>query len=416
MRFLVLHYDNLFSVRDGKKTCPNRLVQFSASPKSELLSSDTNTLLIDDEQDFDVAGFVSVATPSSHSQILSLTMLKCDDSQQVYDMMIGRALDTFRRDYPSLLTEPPDFSIYHEDIEVVDPSGVKLHSLRDYKASFQLIHGIVKFFYCPEQSLLTFKLVYDCARKNIRVSWNVELTPKVIYGGVKNQLHVDGISVYEMDPVSGLVTQHRVEHLLINSEPVQAPQGIFQAIRQSALEGPDGIPVLNTDGGNFNLQFQRDMSNYLFRNPWNDNANRSILFASSDQSENDDPQFDKEAFESKNASRKKFGLPPLTPDEFVEIQSQVQAMDAMQRQKAASSSAAEMAKPKSKGNFLSKLGNAFESTCESNFDCERPEICCDFGFKKMCCRSGVGVFNGAPTQLQRIPVRVVADDGMNNKY
>lgn len=34
------------------------------------------------------------------------------------------------------------------------------------------------------------------------------------------------------------------------------------------------------------------------------------------------------------------------------------------------------------------MKSMFQDTCESNFDCERPEVCCDFHFKKMCCSSG----------------------------
>lgn len=86
---------------------------------------------------------------------------------------------------------------------------------------------------------------------------------------------------------------------------------------------------------------------------------------------------------------------------------------------AAATSAAEMQmedknnKDKNNKNPLSKLfGSVLKDTCEDNFDCERPEVCCDFGFKKMCCRSGMGVFDGVPgqQQLQKIPVQVVADD------
>ena len=34
------------------------------------------------------------------------------------------------------------------------------------------------------------------------------------------------------------------------------------------------------------------------------------------------------------------------------------------------------------------FGSVFEDTCESNYDCDRPEVCCDFGFKKTCCEGG----------------------------
>ena len=110
------------------------------------------------------------------------------------------------------------------------------------------------------------------------------------------------------------------------------------------------------------------------------------------------PGFDDEAFERKNKSRKKFGLKPLTRDQFLELEAQVQEMDNQQRQRQASASAAsaaELSNKKNKEGFMQKLfGNVLEDTCESNFDCQRPEVCCDFGFKKMCCASGMKVLNG----------------------
>merc|ERR1719223_2658596 len=89
-----------------------------------------------------------------------------------------------------------------------------------------------------------------------------------------------------------------------------------------------------------------------------------------------------------------------------------------QRQKAdamSSDSAAEMAKQQSNKGSLGKnmfnkfLGNILEDTCESNYDCERPEVCCDLGFKRMCCRSGLGVYNGVPPnmRLARVVVTMV---------
>jgi hypothetical protein len=42
--------------------------------------------------------------------------------------------------------------------------------------------------------------------------------------------------------------------------------------------------------------------------------------------------------------------------------------------------------------FLQAIGD-FEDIqinhCESNYDCQRPEVCCDFHFTKQCCSSGI---------------------------
>ncbi len=324
-----------------------------------------------------------------------------------------------------MLTKDPDYSIYHSQIEVVDPKGITLHSLKSYKSSFSFLHTLVKVFYSPDDSGLTFRLVYDCARKSIRVSWNAVLIPRM--GGVSNSLHVDGISVYEFDRESGLINQHRVEHLLINDAPVEAPNGIFNLMAVQATKGPDaeGIPVFHKTPANV-LEFKQAFT--LFASSRSPSS--TSLFSSADAASEDHPLFDQEAFERKNASRKKFGVKPLTPDEYVSIQKEVKAMESAQAKVAASrqqkAATAEAMKAKqSKGNVFGKLfGDIFEDTCESNFDCERPEVCCDLGFKKMCCSSGTRVFDPQPN-LQQIPVRVIADDhtfprggpeGMDNYY
>lgn len=342
-------------------------------------------------------------------------------NQQEYELMLGKAMDTLRSDYPGILEHDPDFSIYAEDIEVVDPSGVTLHNIKDYKASFHFLHAIIKFFYCPSESELTFRLIYDCARKNIRISWNALLIPRNIYGGLMNELHVDGISVYELDRSSGLITQHRVETLLINDQPVQPPQGIFQALAREATVGPEGVPAWNIEHSNTISQFQTNhLSNLLSSFNINNNSDKkkqesTLLFSAGDvdNEANFHPLFNQEAYDKKNNYRKRFGLPPITPEEYVRIETEVQELAMAQRQKAdamSSDSAAEMAKQQSNKGSLGKnmfnkfLGNILEDTCESNYDCERPEVCCDLGFKRMCCRSGLGVYNGVPPNMRLEPV------------
>lgn len=325
------------------------------------------------------------------------------EEQREFELKLGKALDTLRKDYPKILTEDPDYSIYHEHIEVIDPSGVKLHHLKNYKGFFSLLHTVVNLFYCIEQSGLTFRLSYDWARKNIRVSWNASLTPRAIMGGIKNQLHVDGISVYEINRESGLLTEHRVEQLLVNNAPVLEPQGIFVTVRNLATEGPESIPVLSSNNRNTVFEFRAPIGF--------GSRQSSLLFSQSDDSESH-PLFDRKNFDAKNQSRKKFGLKPLSPSEFVEIETKVAEMEKLQRAKAASWTAAETAnrRPKKEKSPLSKIfGNIFDDTCESNFDCQRPEVCCDLGFKKMCCSSGQKIVDGLRgVQPQMAPVPVVA--------
>ena len=284
-----------------------------------------------------------------------------NDQQNEFKMAVGKAIDTLRQDYPDILTDCPDFSIYHENIEVVDPSGVTLHGVRNYKTSFQFMHALVNFFYCPSDSGLTFRLMYDTMRNSIRVSWNAVLVPRAIYGGVRNLLHVDGISVYDFDRQSGLVTKHHIEHLLLNGEPQKPVEGVFSAMKNQAVS--DGIPVYTTlnppgdaagglvpmpaeaspSGSSlFTVEFksgQGTLNNLLSPPP----STSTSLFSISETSSHSagsgsggaDGDFDEVAFNKKNTSRKKFGLPPLSIAEFKELQVQVRKMEAEQKAKAA---------------------------------------------------------------------------------
>lgn len=158
-----------------------------------------------------------------------------------FEMNLGRAMDVLRKDYPHMLYKSPDFSIYNEDIEIVDPSGVQLSGLSNYKNSFSFLQTIVRFFYNTQASEVQSRMIYDFARQSIRISWNAVVVPKVI-GNRRNALYVDGISIYKMDSKSGKIIEHRVEKMLINNIPVQPPYSVLSALRDELLQ-PQRIPV-----------------------------------------------------------------------------------------------------------------------------------------------------------------------------
>lgn len=376
-------------------------------PSSRLQQSclqDTDITASGGESDFIPAPTRSRTAPGQKKSDM-LNMI-CDERRE-FEMNLGKAVDTLRKDYPTLLTEAPDFSIFDENIEAVDPSKFTIHGLKNYKTSFVVVRSLVNFFYCPDASGLTFRLVFDWARSSIRVSWNAVLIPKL--GGESAKLHVDGISVYEVDRASGLITQHRIEHLLLNNNPIKAPKGVFYAL-SNQVSGNQEVPVLggyNIAGGDFFSQNDDDF------------GVRNVFYSSADT--------DADAFERKNRSRKNFGLPPLTMEEFIEIQAEIKKIDMKQEKKksqlmeAAAQKAEEERKEEKRNRFGKMFKKAMGQNCETNFDCERPEVCCDLIVTKVCCSSGMRVFDGI-RQDQRIPKRVTADyprggpDGMDDFY
>jgi len=340
-------------------------------------------------------------------------------------------------------------------MELIDPSGFHVHGVRNYENAIRLVHTLVSLFYCPEQSDLTFRMCFDKARQNIRIHWNAHVVPKAIFGGEKTTLHVDGISIYEFDRQTGNITQHRLERLVMNDDQITTEQGVFAALRKQALASQvDGIPSfhrhmesmtkitgdkLQTNLNQNNLpdnvlRFQNfnGRGSFLFGDDDNNNnrddnhddrlssfvtasSARSRLTAMS-SSATSDPDGDSSAaddLKKKNAARQKFGLKPLTMEEFLEIEQQIKELDTQQQKKAAAAAVdLERAKQQKQnsGGFLGKLfGQVMKDTCESNYDCERPEVCCDFGFKKMCCSSGMRVVDGFQNrqgQLAEVPVPI----------
>lgn len=172
----------------------------------------------------------------------------------------------------------------------------------------------------------------------------------------------------------------------------------------------------------------------------------------------EDPETYWKALEDQNNARQKFGMEPLTPEEYVALQAQIHQMDIQLIADATAEVFADFDSNRdgvitvkelkeglekvlriqlsedqvqkimihfdSSGDGLLQLdefvtidklrtqvnnvvtqeqeeeeqtrpsilqhfmNNMFQNTCESNYDCEKPEVCCDFHFKKMCCSSG----------------------------
>ena len=132
-----------------------------------------------------------------------------------------------------------DFSIYHDEITLVDSSGTQLTGLKNYKTAFSFLQTMINFLYSQEKSSIQMRMVYDFVRSSIRISWNVILYPKGPFG---KPLYVDGVSLYHLDASSGKITEHKIDNLLINQTPVQPPYGIFSTLLQESLVPQQGGP------------------------------------------------------------------------------------------------------------------------------------------------------------------------------
>lgn len=210
------------------------------TPKRRFAEQKTSTLL---HASVGLEEPLSPVTLGGDSSQLPPVLQQLVDERREFQLNLGKAMDTLKKDYPYMLKKKPDFSIYHDQIKVTDPSGVQLNDLNSYKNSFRFFQACFGLLYNVDRSSVQFRMVYDFARQSIRISWNAVLVPKIV-GNSRNSLYIDGISVYAMDSDSGKIVEHRIEQMLINNIPVQPPYGVLTALSQELLN-PVGqrVPV-----------------------------------------------------------------------------------------------------------------------------------------------------------------------------
>jgi len=164
------------------------------------------------------------------------------DERAQFNMNLGKAMDTLRKDMPDILRKSPDFSIYHDQIIAVDPSGVRLQGLDKYKSSFAFIQTFVSFWFMVDHSKIQFRMVYDFCRSSIKLSWHVVLLPKMDFAGNVKPVFLDGISTYDLDASTGKIVKHEISNLSINNNSVVPPYNVFSLIASQQYKG-QGVQV-----------------------------------------------------------------------------------------------------------------------------------------------------------------------------
>jgi hypothetical protein len=97
-----------------------------------------------------------------------------------------------------------------------------------------------------------------------------------------------------------------------------------------------------------------------------EDSSSSLPLATMSSSSSGSYDGNRDALEARNLVRKKFGLNPLTPEEYTDLQEKVAELDVQQQERAAAY-AAEMAQKKKdeEPGFMKELfGKALESTCQ----------------------------------------------------
>ena len=130
-----------------------------------------------------------------------------------YQLNMGKAIDSIRRDYPLLLTHEPDLSIFTEDIQLFDSSGKRLSGLSQYSRIFSALRFVRRA--AMSDSEVTYRLVVSDG--TIRVRWCAKLWMRSVLPGLGSEppmVQLDGVSVYELDD-EGMVRLHKLESIIL---------------------------------------------------------------------------------------------------------------------------------------------------------------------------------------------------------
>ena len=136
------------------------------------------------------------------------------------------------------------------------------------------------------------------------------------------RLKAAGKRVRDLDRESGLITKHRVSHLLINDQPVRPEQGVFRALAEISPVDPEGVPVFFGADAQPQLLWDLTRMEFQTRNPFDrqatslfSNPNEESMRLPTESSIHTDSRvpYGRDALQHKNDSRKKFGISATTP-------------------------------------------------------------------------------------------------------
>jgi len=307
----------------------------------------------------------------------------------LFQINVGRAIDTLRHDYPLLFTQKPDLSIFTKDVELWDPSGKRLSGISQYSRIFDVLIFLRRT--TMQDAKVTYRLVV--ADEKIRLRWSAKLWMRdPVIGLTKTMngepavVHLDGVSNYELDH-EGKIRRHRLENIVLRGQEESEPVQLAFAWPSASIATPTAaIPFFRSlDRALPALQQQTDSSP------------RHALHPRTEAPRSRAPQMSADGMETpmQRAARER--------EEDAERARQLAALRAPKP----------TAKPERRGLF-----GAFSmpQPCDTSYDCERPEVCCDLLFGSVCCSAGLmtPVRDSPPggmLQRQAIPIPVERDDG-----
>ena len=366
-----------------------------------------------------------------------------------FQLNIGQLVDSLSTDYPRLFVEPQDLTLFDDAVELHGPGGQRLTGIGQYTAVLDLLRFSRRV--AMDDAELTHRISID--GRSVRVRWSAKLWIKDPTLGLTSfrqepvLVHVDGVSRYDLDG-KGIVHLHALENVVMSGpdkklldfpnleylwrlpELVPAPAAAgaggwaMPVPAHGALAQYDGSFAYDAIAGAVArgaVAYDAAAGSFAY-----DAIGRAVAATKQHVAGARSTAVStavRAAAPSMRSTtlRMRAGIdetyegrrPGETPVERAARERQEDAEEAA-RLKALRTPAAE----EESGGFGLGLPGFLSGMkpdgCETNYDCERPMVCCDLIVARVCCSSGLGLGPQQQGQMglqgQLIPIPVKKDE------
>ena len=302
-------------------------------------------------------------------KIIAVRQGKNSRGPSEYQLNLGKLVDTLRSDYPQLFVAPQDLSLFVDAVELHGPSGQRLSGKGQYTAVLDLLRFSRRV--AMQDAELTHRITID--GRSVRVRWSAKLWLKDPTLGLTSfqqepvLVNVDGVSRYDLDG-KGHVHLHALENVVMSGD------GRSSLLDFSNLEIMWRLPALvppaasAVPAAGWSIPLVPVPAGAVATTAHRPAAARTTA----------PHMLAVEETPVERAARER-GEDAAKAARLKELRTPIGAT-------------------KKSGGLPGFLAGKMKTpaSCETNFDCDRPMVCCDLIVAKVCCSSGMMI--GVPQQ------------------
>jgi hypothetical protein len=321
-----------------------------------------------------------------------------------YQLNLGKAIDTLRVDHPRLFTHAPDLSIFTEDVQLHDTTGVRLRGKPQYERAFGMLRFIKRA--ALQQVEVTHRMVVH--EQTIRMRWTAKVwlrdpnLDKMGMGQIQAKLvYLDGVSVYSLND-KGIIYRHRLENVVLRNSGQTAnvanlvfawpgakvpelANSFFRTLDAALPAGLHGLASTSADDGAPRVVIEPIPIPAPLVPPPGKGRRHGVPYASIEEPATETPM--------QRAARERAEM-------------------AEEKERRIRQAKAKEPPPKRAAFPFNPFALGAPQQCESSYDCEAPMVCCDLIVASVCCTGGMMIPTKSPQQRlqeQMIPIPVERD-------